>query len=116
MSTDSLPVRVGGDHRIRLSYDPNARDMVDGEPETVELSVHATAGEMERRFTLFGPDEEAQDGMLVAELDWTAPKPGDEDLNGDVIITPGGKIVRFYITVRDQRGGYDVIERALCIK
>jgi hypothetical protein len=115
-STDSLPIRVGGDHRIRLSYDPDARDLVDGEPETVELSVHATAGEVERRFTLFAPDEEEQDGRLVGELDWTAPKPGDEGPDGEPIIAPGGRIVRFFITVRDQRGGYDVIERALCVK
>jgi len=96
---------VPGTHVITLRYDGDAREEVDGEPEDLELTVYTTAGEMERRFTVF---EGTESGTLEGTLDWDPPKPAD--------IPTGGQLVRFFITLRDQRGGFELTERVVCLR
>ncbi len=99
---------VPGTHVITLRYDASEREEVDGEPEDLELTVYTTAGEMERRFTVFEGSESGTNGRLESTLDWDPPKPAD--------IPTGGQLVRFFITLRDQRGGFALTERVVCLR
>lgn len=85
-----------------LKYDGKKRERFEGEPEQLEITLYTTHGEMERRFTLFDP----QDNDLRSTLRYTPPK---KDIPG------GGQLVRFYASVRDQRGGFSIAEYALCL-
>jgi hypothetical protein len=99
---------VPGAHAITLRYDASEREEVEGEPEDLELTVYTTAGEMERRFTLFDGSDPGEDGVLEGALEWDPPKPAD--------IPTAGQLVRFFITIRDQRGGFALTERAVCVR
>jgi hypothetical protein len=108
---DYLRVADIGDHEITIRYDADAReDDEEGEPESLEFTVFATDGEMERRFTLFNrfDDDELVDGFFEDSLEWD---PGAAD-----DVRSGGKIVRFFITLRDGRGGFDMATRVVCVK
>jgi hypothetical protein len=111
------PVETG-EHTIVISYKADAREESDGEPENLEITIHTTLGEMERRFTLF-PGSEAgdEDGELTSELFWDPPKVGELFADGDETETEAvsSKLVRFFITLRDQRGGFAMTSRALCL-
>jgi hypothetical protein len=110
-----LPETIGR-MKLNLIYDAAARERFEGEPEQLELTVYATAGDMERRFTLFASDddgravEDAVGNVLRRELrdtlDWDSP-PLDE-------LPVEGKLVRFFVTLRDGRGGYGQADYALC--
>ena len=91
-----------GNIDFKLSFNPKARDDFEGKPEPLEITLYATHGEMERRFTVFDPD----DTDLTATLRYTPPKKDIPDR---------GQLVRFYATVRDQRGGFSMAEYALCV-
>jgi len=110
----TIPRRTGGDHTIGISYDPKDRDLVDGKPEVVELTVYATDGDMERRFTLFDELDTPKKGLLKSQLKWSPPLTRATPKAGELPIG-GQKLVRFFITVRDQRSGYDVTSRAVCL-
>ena len=99
---------VSGAHRIVLKYRADARERFDGEPEPLQFTVYTTLGEMERRFTLFASDDEGEDGVLESELDWDPPRPSE--------VSRAGQLVRFFITLRDQRGGFALTERILCLR
>lgn len=53
------------------------------------------------------PDDEAE-----IEVEYTPPRQSDEQ---EEHIPDGGKLVRFYFALRDQRGGVDFTTRALCV-
>ena len=97
-----------GAHRIVLRYEADARQQFDGEPEELEFTIYTTLGEMERRFTLFPSDDQGENGVLESELDWDPPRPSD--------VPAAGQLVRFFITLRDQRGGFAMTERVLCLR
>ena len=69
--------------------------------------MFTTAGEMERRFTLFGGDDEGDKGTLREAVEWTPPAYKD--------LPSSGKLVRFFVTVRDRRGGFDLATRVACV-
>jgi hypothetical protein len=92
---------------LDVVYEADKREQFEGEPEPLEISLYATTGEMERRFTLFEPDEPvAKGGLLCSTLRYTPPKKD---------IPAGGRLARFYATVRDQRGGFVIAEYAMCL-
>lgn len=99
---------VTGEHAITLRYDADAREEVDGAPEDLEISVYTTAGEMERRFTLFRGSDRGTDGVLESELFWDPPSAGE--------LPRSGQLARFFITIRDQRGGFAMTSRAVCVR
>jgi hypothetical protein len=108
------------EHTIELRYDPGQRERgPDGELETLELSIYSTRPELERRFTLFEPDTPlvqlaSGEDALVATLTWDPPSlPRDRDA---VPPLPESVLVRFYLTVLDQRGGFDIATRAVCLR
>ena len=79
-----------------------AFDSADGAiVETLQVSHHATAGELDQAFTFL--DAERPRG----EVEWTPPGPDDAPASGE--------IVRFWLIALDGRGGTGVSERALCL-
>ena len=96
------------EHRIGLEVADDAREQTVEGPETFELSIYATAGELEPRFTLFDEDAQVEEGILAGDVRW---------LNEGVdVLNEAGEVVDFYITVRDQRGGFALVRRSACIR
>ncbi len=136
---------VGGRHEIMVRWDPDAREeLEDGTFERVEITIFATDGEMERRFTLFDEldepvarldadgdpilddDDEPIDPVFEQPIDWDPPRwvPEDEWTDAEresfeeKEIRPPfqNRLVRFFITVRDGRGGFAMTTRAICVR
>lgn len=95
-----------GNHQITVRYDASAREEVDGEPEDVEISLFATAGELGQRFVLFDAGSIAEDGIFEDTVSWTPP----------LELESRSQIVRFFFTVLDRRGGFDWTTRAICLR
>jgi hypothetical protein len=110
--SDGLEDRAGlpllfGHIDLNLIYDGRKRERFEGEPEPLEISLYTTHGEMERRFTVFEPDEPTgKNGELRSTLRYTPPK---KDIPG------GGQLARFFATLRDQRGGFAIAEFGMCL-
>jgi hypothetical protein len=111
-----------GAHELTLRFPGNERERVQGEPdepfESLEIAVHATFGEMERAVTLF-TDESETYGSKVGQVPIDTDPPWlEEDINwdpeNDVPVT--GQLVRFFVTVRDQRGGFNMSTYAACVR
>ena len=66
--------------------------------ESLQLSHFATAGDLDRAFETVAWDS----GELVRRSAWTAPKRAG--------------LVRFWLVLRDFRGGSDFVERAVCVR
>ncbi len=105
-SCDELPrVEPGSTHTIELPLDEADRDPLeqridlDPEREPLQVSHFSTHGELERTFTIIEPQDE-----LTARVTWKAP--GSTNDVG---------VMRFFIVVRDLRGGSDWVERAVCV-
>jgi hypothetical protein len=123
---------------IQIIYYANARELdADGVPEQLEFSVYATAGDLERRFTLFRPEDEGRrildaDGNPIIDADGDEVRELHDQLRWksppikELTFTPGnpdagipdkgsdGLLVRFFVTVRDGRGGFAQADYALC--
>ncbi len=89
---------------IELSYPPQPGSEDD---EDLVFSTFATLGELSRRFTVI----EAETGRDPdqPDLTWELSEAERDELLG----TP--TLVRFYFTVLDGRGGFDVTTRELCV-
>jgi hypothetical protein len=74
--------------------------------EDVVFSTYTTFGELSRRFTVFESTGEKVD---APDLTWELSEEERTALVGKP------KLVRFYFTVVDGRGGFDVTTRELCI-
>jgi hypothetical protein len=104
----TLPLADPGKHDILLEYEASARERTGGDPEELEFTIYTTAGEMERRFTLFGAEAEPdKDGKLRASVEWDPPAYAD--------LPSKGKLVRFFVTLRDHRGGFAITTRTACV-
>lgn len=101
-----IPSTNGKDEQIVIGYDAGAREKFDGEAETLEFSTYVTWGELSRRFTVFGPNAEVP---LRSDLEWNV----DQELRDE--LGDRSRLVRFYFTLLDRRGGYAVTSRALCV-
>jgi hypothetical protein len=111
-----------GLHELTLRYPAEERERVLSEPgepfENLEISVHATFGEIERQFTVF-TDESDTVGAKRGEVPIDTDPPWLEesvswDPEDDVPVT--GQLVRFFVTVRDQRGGFNMSTYAACVR
>jgi hypothetical protein len=69
--------------------------------ETLSLAHFVTAGELERAYS----DVDLDVDPATASVGWKAP----------AVVPPGGLLVRFYLVLRDGRGGTDFVERAVCV-
>lgn len=97
---------VGLPAELRESYEVTT---VDSPPRVVEaresllISHLTTVGEIERQFSRID-DDESPDPIL----EWTLDLTEDE-------LPPEGRTVRFYIALRDQRGGAAFREHSVCV-
>lgn len=74
--------------------------------EDIVFSTYATFGELSRRFTVF---ESTGEQVEAPDQKWELSEEERKDLVGKP------KLVRFYITMVDGRGGFDMTTRELCI-
>ncbi|HEX7479910.1 MAG TPA: hypothetical protein VF331_19060 [Polyangiales bacterium] len=95
---------------IRIAYPTKARELHEGVLETLEVSSYATAGELSQRFTLFDPEAPVVHGQLQTDLTWKLSKAEK------AAVGVNGKLVRFFFTVLDHRGGFDSTMRAVCVR
>ena len=103
-NVDGLQTVDTADQVIKINYDAGAREGEGEDREVIEFSVYATGGSLERRFSVFEADQE---GPLESEIEWTPPSFEE--------LASGGQLVRFFFTIIDRRGGFDVAERAVCV-
>ncbi len=112
----TLPSRLPGDHEVDLRYDGDKRERLpDKSYEDLELTVYTTLGSMERRFTLWSgagdagtPMGTGQSTQFDSPVEWHGPAVTDK-------LPVKGKLVRFFITMRDHRGGFAAATRAVCV-
>lgn len=87
------------------------RDVItDEEIETTEalqVAHFSDVGEFERQFTII-EEENATRGLIA----FAPPQLRDEE---GVLLVDGPVLVNTYFTVRDQRGGFDLTRRQLCV-
>jgi hypothetical protein len=97
-------VAVKTQHSITVALDASDRDplphpdALDAKRESLQLSHFATAGDLTRAFETIAWDSD----QLSRKVSWTAPKE------------PG--LVRFWLVLRDFRGGSAFVERAACVQ
>ena len=124
---DIPQVRAGsGKHEVRMRFDPSDRERFqyqirqngqlqprDGrESLLVSHAISTGAGELDRFYSQVDadhPDERAEFGF-----DYEPPR-GLTDSDDDLRVPEGGLLVRFYFTLRDERGGVDFTTRDLCL-
>jgi hypothetical protein len=99
-----VEVAVGSQHRIAVKLDDSDRDplprasKLDPARESLQLAHFATAGDLSRAFDTIAWDSDE----LSREVTWTAPQE------------PG--LTRFWIVLRDFRGGSAFVERSACVQ
>jgi hypothetical protein len=97
-------VAVSSKHRLGITLGEADRDpllhpsRLDPARESLQLSHFTTAGDLEHAFQSIAWDS----AELAREVNWTAPKE------------PG--LTRFWLAVRDFRGGGAFAERAICVQ
>jgi|GEM_PF-3743707 len=113
-----------GDHNVRVRVDARDRETFTYQAEeygkevtktqreepfvTIALSQHG--GEMERFTSVVSADD--SDAEAEISVKYTPPKKNPK---GAFAVPADGRLVRFFFTLNDQRGGYDFTTRALCL-
>ncbi len=98
-----VEVAAGSKHWFEVALDEGDRDplpqseALDPARESLQLSHFVTAGDLSRAFQSIAWDSQE----LSRRPGWTAPKQ------------PG--LARFWLVLRDFRGGSDFLERAVCV-
>jgi hypothetical protein len=118
-------VHVGDEeYTLRVRFDAADRQVYDYDTVVEDETVRVTAreelrishaltdlgGDLARHFSVIEdvvPDDEAE-----LELAYTPPGPDDE---GSSDLAEGGRLVRIYFALRDERGGVDYTTRELCL-
>jgi hypothetical protein len=101
--TDDLPrVPVGSEHVIGILPPAEARELAGDQREMLQISHFSDGGELDRSLSFVEADA-ADDA--AAEVRWLAPASAAD----------AGRLVRFYLVLRDLRGGVDWTERAVCV-
>jgi len=99
-----VEVAAGSPHRIVVRLDENDRDplprpsKLDPSRESLQLAHFATGGDLSRAFDTIAWDTDE----LTREATWTAPSE------------PGA--IRFWLVLRDFRGGSALVERSVCVQ
>jgi hypothetical protein len=120
-ATGSNPYLPGvdvGEHQLTLRFPAEERERTGEIFESLEVSIHTTFGEMERQFTVWTDESEtvgAKRGDVPIDTD---PPWLEEDISWDPEndVSTSGKLVRFFVTVRDQRGGFNMSTYAACVR
>ena len=99
-----VEVEAGSKHAFEVALSEDDRDAVphperlDPVRESLQLSHFVTGGDLSRAFESIAWDSDE----LLRRTTWTAPK------------TPG--LVRFWLVLRDLRGGGDFTARSVCVQ
>lgn len=119
-----LQVRAGGEeHTIRLRFDASDRERYQYEIEVnsentlrdgresllISHALSTQGGELTRFFSLLDDPDEGEAEISVGY------KPPEARDNSEQRVPENGRLVRFYFTLRDQRGGVDFATRELCV-
>lgn len=122
---DLLQVEAGsGEHLIRMRFDARDREHYQAEREefgklvirdlreTLEVThaIQEYGGELERHLSVV--QAEVEDAEAEIEVIYEPPKQSKEK---EAEIPAGGRVVRFFFSLRDQRGGFDFTTRELCL-
>jgi len=113
-----------GEHTLRARFDPSDREQYQYEIESNGVKVvrqdrealllsHAITsggGELDRFFSKLDPGD--PDSEAEISFAYTPPK---QSKNAEDRIPENGRLVRFYFTLRDERGGVDYTTRELCV-
>jgi hypothetical protein len=97
-------VTVGSTHTLEVALTEDDRDSLprpsslDPSRESLQLSHFATAGDLSRAFETIAWDSDE----LSRQVSWKAPKAAG--------------LVRFWLVLRDFRGGSAFVERAVCVQ
>jgi len=129
---DALAADVGGDsassplmpgvdvgaHQLTLRFPAEERERMGEAFESLEISIHTTFGEMERQFTVWTDESETVDAKRGDVPIDTDPPWLEEDVSWDPDndVPAAGQLVRFFVTVRDQRGGFNMSTYAACVR
>jgi hypothetical protein len=121
-----LKVRAeSGEYKVYVRFDGSDRELYErtieenGEPVTetqreeliVSHAITTKVGELSNYAQVV--ERELDDAEAVIDFDYTPPRQHDED--DEEHIDEGGRLVRFYFALRDQRGGTDFMTRELCV-
>jgi hypothetical protein len=112
-----------GEHTLRARFDPGDREdytytiPFNGVPETrsgrealtLTHAITLEAGELNRSLSKLDPEDD--DAQAEISFRYTPPKKGKSADS----IPDSGRLVRFYFTLRDERGGVDFTTRELCL-
>ena len=99
-----VEVAVGSQHQLRVQLDESDRDglprptSVDPSRESLQLAHFVTAGDLSQAFDTIAWDA----AELERQVGWTAPQARG--------------LVRFWLVLRDFRGGSAFAERAVCVR
>lgn len=104
---DDVLIELGSEgHLLSVEFDSDDIDTFtdDGEKESEDLIIahYSTAGKIMRDISIVRSDFKT----TGFDVEWTPPEEIPEE----------GRLVRFFFTVRDGRGGFDSIMRALCLR
>jgi hypothetical protein len=97
-------VAPGSKHRFTVALSPEDRDEVphperlDPTRESLQLSHFVTAGDLSRAFETIAWDSDE----LFRTTTWIAPKQTG--------------LARFWLVLRDFRGGSDFLQRSVCVR
>jgi hypothetical protein len=99
-----IEVAVGSEHRIAVQLDESDRDplprptKLDPSRESLQLAHFTTSGDLSRAFDTIAWNTDE----LSREVTWAAPaEPG---------------LARFWLVLRDFRGGSAFVERSVCVQ
>lgn len=113
---DANKIFVRLDASDRESYEREVK--VNGEPQTEarreELVVSHAITTKGGKLSSFSSVLHFEEEDAKAEVDFEYAPPHQSD-KADELIPDSGRLVRFFFTVRDQRGGVDFTTRELCI-
>jgi len=96
------------DHRVGFEVPRMAREKVpSGGRETWEFAVYTTTGEVLNRFAFISDQDTSKLGdPTLKTVTW----------DGTGLVSYGeSRVVDFWITVRDQRGGFTILPRSVCV-
>ncbi|HET6332773.1 MAG TPA: hypothetical protein VFG30_06145 [Polyangiales bacterium] len=103
-SSEILPKSPGFTGVILIDYPKQTASRE--RDEDIVFSTYATFGELSRRFTVF---ESTGVEVDAPKLTWKLSEEERTELVGNP------RLVRFYFTVVDGRGGFDITTRELCV-
>lgn len=93
----------GRTHKLAFRFSDAQRETFAGGREALLLTHVVTAGELERQYSAFDPDEAPK----IATVEWKPPSPAEVE---------GGRLVEITFVLRDGRGGSSFARRAVCAR